>query len=828
MVISNIMLERRALTRHLDGLKNYRIVAVCAPAGYGKTTAISQWLNKDIRAKAVFSIDEYDDNIAGFCERFCYILHACQPRNNTLSEIALHPSFRNEPIEFAFRAVSALSSRKQAVLVIDDLHLITNDEVLRLLLIFLKRLPTNFQIILISRHDLPVGLSELWLKGHAVRINAQQLLFSVDEIKALYRKRGNQITQEQANSISQQTFGWAIGINAFLLSDGESLDVACEYLCDFIEENIWRKWGDITRDFMIRTAVLHELIPSLCEAVTGMDNSEKLLKELVQKGAFTSKLQNGAYRYHDLFKHFLKRKLDEQGKDFFIALLELEGNWHLSQMDFYNAINRFVQCKNHDGIAKCFEFMQSSGLVNFSISRFIEILNQSVVRDTTKKYPHLLFFLAYSSLAKGHLDDTIFFMDEYYNKCSRVEEGGFLFTHNIVYMLLLDFRISVTRIPDLIVVPNDMSRVMTQKWSLSMQMPLLHRGVVDYSIEAELDVADFMKNQMLAKTNGAFGDKAPLLIEIIIAGLLYERGDLEKAHLYALQANAMIRENSFIDTKLCAMYILVSTLDAIGDAHMSSKIIQEILRLIENSKAYQLRPNYNAFVARRKFVQGDIESAERWLDVHATITPTFWGLYVALTTCRAFMVMEQYDSAIILLGKVLEIVRTFNRTHDIIDVQIMLAISCWKRKRSFQNKALDHLDDACLNAYPYGYIQMFVNVSAEISGMLYKLKKRVEQREDNHKKYLPFIKMLYLQTNDSPDVSIKKDKPEKIVKFTDKQKAIMSLICQGKKQKEITETLHIKQSTLRSHLDSIYNRLEVTNIIDAVRKTNSLKLLENS
>jgi len=826
LAINNIILERQALTRSLDKLKNHRAVAVCAPAGYGKSTAISQWLKKDTRAKAVFSVDEYDNNVAEFCERFCYALLACQPRNSKLSEIAHHPSFRYASNEFAFRAVSALSSRKQAVLVIDDLHLITNDEVFRLLLIFLKRLPTCFQIILISRQDLPVGFSELWLKGHAARINAKQLLFSVNEIKALYRKRGNPITQVQANSISDQTLGWAMGINAFLLSGGESFDVICEHLSDFIEENIWKKWDDATRDFMLRTAALNELIPSLCKAVTGIGCSEELLEEFVQKGAFTSKLQNGVYRYHSLFRHFLKQKVSEQGKDFFIALLELEGNWHLSQNDFYNAIDRFIQCENHDGIAKCFEIMQTSGIENFSTSRFLAILNQSVVRDTTKKYPHLLYFLAYSSLAKGDRDDTIYFMDEYYNKCSGVEEGGLLITHNIIYMLFLDHRVSATRIPDMVVIPNNMTKIDTQKWSLSMHMPLLHRGVIDFSIEAELDVVDFMKSQMLAKTGWAYGDKAPLIIETIIAGLLYERGDLEKAHLYALQANAMIKEDFLVDTKLCAMYILVRILDAIGDACKVSEIMQVILKSIEDSKAYQLSPNYDAFVVRRKFMQGDIESAERWIDVHATVSPTFWGMYVSLTTCRAFILTEQYDSAIILLSKILEIARAFNRTHDIIDVQILLAIAYWKRKRSFQNKALVHLDAACRSAYPYGFTQMFKNEGAEISGMLYKLQKRVEQQEDNNKKHLSFIKMLYLQTNDCSDV-IKRDKPEKIVKFTDKQKAIMHLICQGKKQKEITETLHIKQSTLRSHLDLIYNKLEVTNIMDAIKKINKLRLLDN-
>jgi len=223
-IINNIMLERRNFISTLNKLKSNRVIAICAPAGFGKTVAVTQWLGRETRAKAFFSVDEYDNNFAGFCERFCNALCACQPQNKTLSSIISQPTFQSAPDTFALRAISVLSSRKQAVLVIDDLHLIHDNTVLQFLLILIKRLPKNFQVVLISRHDLPLSLSELWIKGQATRISAEQLLFTNEDIIALYKKRGNQITQEQAGEVSKKTQGWAIGINALLLSGKQSFD----------------------------------------------------------------------------------------------------------------------------------------------------------------------------------------------------------------------------------------------------------------------------------------------------------------------------------------------------------------------------------------------------------------------------------------------------------------------------------------------------------------------------------------------------------------------------------------------------------------------------
>jgi len=825
MIVSNIMLERQDLIRTLNERKDDRILAVCAPAGYGKTVAITQWLNKDTRAKAIFSLDEYDNNIASFCERFCTALLSCQPHNHTLSEIVFHPSFRNAPNEFAIRAVCALSNRKQTVLVVDDLHLIHNNEVLQLFLIFFKRLPSKFQIVLISRHDLPIAFSEFWLKGYVACIGAEHFLFSVDEIKALYKKRGSQITQEQARRINQQILGWAMGINAFLLSGGESFDVAYEYLSDFIEINIWEKWDDITRDFMLRTATLRELTPALCEAMTGVAHSGKFLKALVQKGAFTTQLQNGSYRYHDLFQLFLKRKADEQGKELLISLWEIEGNWHLSQKDFYSAVDCFIRCKNHEGIAECFDLLEASGHIDFILKRLITIMKHPEIQNAAKKYPHILYPMAWCAFAEGRVDRLFSFIDEYYARHDEIVARYKGSAHKTLYMLMFDFRLPLSQMTDKMGMLSATPNLSIIRWTLAVRVPLPHRGIRDFS---KLTLGNVVENAMTmgSKTGWMFGDAGFMLTSSILAGLLFEQGHLEEAYKYAINAVSEIKSRFLTEANFCSLSITVCVLDALEDSSGAERILTSISALIEKDKAYHLGYNYDAFLVRRKLVSGDVKAAKDWVEAQTSDELTLWGIYAAITTARAYIVIEDYDAALILLKKILGMVNAFNRTLDIIEVQILLAVTYWKKKRRFQNEALENLEIACRTAYPYNYVQMFVNESAELTSMLYKLQKRVEQHNSEDKKHLSFIKILYQQTDSVSNVRLEKTKQERTINFTDKQILAMNLLCQGKTQKEIADMMNIKLTTLRYHLTSICSKLDAANVSDAVKKIRAMRLLE--
>jgi len=829
MAISNIMLERMELISTFNELKNHRILAVCAPAGYGKTVAVTQWLDKDARAKAILSIDEYDNNLSSVCERFCSALHTCQPRNKTLNSFVSHPSFQNAPKEFALRAISALSVRKQAVLVIDDLHLIHNNKILQLLLVFIGRLPKNFQVVLVSRHDLLLNLSDQWIKGQAARISAEQFLFTAEDIMNLYKNRDSLITQTQATEIIQQTQGWAIGINAFLLSEGQSSHNVYEYLDGFIQFNIWEKWDEETRDFMLHTSELRELDHSLCAALTGNSNSDNFIKKLVQKGAFITQLREGVYRYHHLFQQFLKRMAKERGEKFLYSLLETEGQWHLSQGDFYAAIGCFIRCKSYIGIASCFDFLAGSGSRNFALERLLPIMNHQEVKDTAKSYPRLLFLLTWCAFAEGRANDMIHFMDEYYTRHDEILASYPSSAYKSLFMRIYDFRVPPSQMMKDIGVLSDTTNISVSQWSVSLHMPYLHRGLKDYS---ELAIGNVVENckAMLSNIGWILGEEAPMLIQTLTAELLYEKGDLEQAYEYAVMATTEIKTHFLSEASFCAMSILINVLDALNEegdkgSMAASRLLESISQLIEETKAFELLHSFNALSVRRQISAGNIKAANEWLESQSPENPTLYKMYADFTTCRSFIATGKIDFAIILLKKILEIAIAFNRPLDIIEARILLAVAYWKKKGKFQGSALNDLDEAVCMAYSFEYVQVFVNDGVELAGMLYKLMNRVKQRNEDDSGLLSFIKQLYLKTRNDQNFDEDNGTVKASVAFTDKQKAVAQLLCQGKTYEEIAKSLGIKKPSVRTHLKFIYNKLNVTNGIDAVAKMKTMELL---
>jgi len=828
--MANVMLERQELIYTFNKLKKHRLLAVCAPAGYGKTTAVTQWLDKDTRAKAILSLDEYDNDLTGFCERFCAALYTCQPRNETLNAFVSHPSFQNAPKEFTLRAISALSARKQAVLVLDDLHLIHDNKILQFLVVLIGRLPKNFQIVLISRHDLPLSLSELWLKGQAVRISAEQFLFTIKDIMALYKNRDILITQAQAKDIIQQTQGWAIGINAFLLSEGQLPDNIYEYLDGFVQSNIWEKWDESTREFMLRTSELRELNPSLCAALTGNPHSGQFIKQLIQSGAFITQLKKGVYHYHHLFQQFLKRMASERGETFLHTLLETEGQWHLSQADFYSAIDCFIRCKSCVGIAKCFDFLAGAGNNHFALGRLIPILNREEVKNAAKNYPRLLFLLTWCAFAEGRANDMALFMDEYYARHEEILASYPSSAYKSLFMRIYDFRVSPNQMMNDIGAMSDTPKVAVPQWSVSLHMPFLHRGLKDYS---EMAVGNVIENckMMQSKIGWILGEEAPMLLNTLTAELLYEKGALEQAYEFAIMAVAETKSHFLSESNFCAMSILIYILDALVEkdeksAMAASGVIESISQLIEDTKTYELLHSFNALSVRRQILAGDIESAEKWLLSQSFESATLYKMYADFTTCRALIATEKFDFAIVFLKKILTVTSAFNRPLDMIEAQILLSIAYWKKKGKFQDYALDYLENAAGIAHPHGYVQMFINDGAELAGLLHKLINRVKQRAEKQDGLLSFVKLLYLKTREHPNITETKVADKPFVGFTDKQKIVATLLCQGKTYHEIAESLGIKIPSVRTHLTFIYNKLDVTNGADAVAKINAMGLLD--
>lgn len=827
---------RQNLKRIYEEISDARIIYVCAPAGYGKTVAVRQWFEQNGYESAFVSLDEFDNDSAHFCRRFCAALCECQPKNAALHKITAHPSFDSTPEEFALRTLTALSGDKHIHLVIDDLHFVDNERVLRLLLGFLKRLPENFQIVLISRNELPPEFAYLWLKGHLARITADDLRFSRDEIILLYKESKHFITPKKADEILSFTDGWAIGIGALLLSGnatGSPEGASIEYLEEFIKTHIWLRWDEETREFLLKTSVVKELTPTLCAALTDIVDSEKLLDKLVKQNAFISRTGNGVYRYHNLFHNCLLHMLEERGGEYVRALQSRVGYWYLGERDFYSAIEFFIKCENCEGIVKCLEFLSGSSREFAFVEKLISVAGSPLIREAAEKYPYIYALLVWMSFNNGRASDMAYYADQYYKNQTKIIRKDTRFASASILILLIDFRNSLKDLKKsvlkifMLAIKMKLSDVEADLGIINQNMPLMHRGTRDCS-ESVLGNAETNIAVLKKMLGGLLGGYGVMLMECLIAGLLCEQAQLERALGHALTANAKIEPHFSAESKFIAMATHIYILDALEQNEQADKIIQKIDGMIEEENAYYLSCNFNALKIRRKLIKGDMKAADDWLDEYGKSLHDildFYKLYGHITTCRAYITKGDYDSAIILSKKILTLAESYNRPLDIIEAQILLSISYWKKKRGFQNEAMSYLEQAVSLAYKYEFIQLFINEGVELSGMMRRLQKSVEQRKTDAAVSSDFIKMLYLKTLEYQKDGLTSGQPVTTEKYTDKQLTVMRLLCDGKSYRGIAEIMGIKLPTLRSHIALIYKKLDVTSETDAVIKIKTLGIL---
>ena len=223
------------------------------------------------RKSVWIGLDEYDNSPLVFYRLFCTGILSTQPDNVKMAEILNSKAFQFAPVEYTIHFLSRWTQDEQTyTLILDDLHTITNKEILRSLPFILKRLPHSFEMLLLSRGALPEELNDLIESRRPVMITEKELAFSMEEIQKYYSSLGTDITEVQAQKILDTTGGWAIGISA--LSKGresEPAQVRGHILENYIDKKIWAKWDEELRDFMLVTAVADEMNAELCVILTG-------------------------------------------------------------------------------------------------------------------------------------------------------------------------------------------------------------------------------------------------------------------------------------------------------------------------------------------------------------------------------------------------------------------------------------------------------------------------------------------------------------------------------------------------------------------------------
>ena len=312
------------LNAGLDG----KLTLICAPAGFGKTTLISDWLQQTDLPVAWLSLDPDDNDPTRF---FQYVIAALQTIDPTLGQSMqeMLQSLQSPSLESLLPTlindIAACSTK--LVLVLDDYHVIKTQSIHDALAFLLDHLPPQMHIFVTSRADPPLPLPRLRARGQMTEVRAEELRFTpLEATTFLNEVAGLNLSQENVTALGERTEGWAAGLQLAALSMQGAPDVAAfiaaftgddDYIVDYLLEEVLDQQPEKTRAFLLRTSILDRMTDALCDAVTGGDDGQTMLETLKQANLFVVSLDHKRqwYRYHHLFADLLRTRLRQEMTD---------------------------------------------------------------------------------------------------------------------------------------------------------------------------------------------------------------------------------------------------------------------------------------------------------------------------------------------------------------------------------------------------------------------------------------------------------------------------------------------------------------------------------
>jgi ATP/maltotriose-dependent transcriptional regulator MalT len=326
------LVPRPRLSERLDRGAASKLVLVSAPAGFGKTTLLTEWLAArpaalaGERLAAWLSLDRGDNDPASF---WAYVIAALRTVASGVgkSALALLETPQPPPIETVLTTLlndlGAVAG--EIVLVLDDYHVIDAREVQDGMAFLLDHLPPQLHVVIASRSDPALPLPRLRARGELAEIRASELRFTADEAAAyLNEMMGLQLTAQDVAALEGRTEGWIAALQLAALSMQGRDDVAGfiagfagddRYVVDYLAEEVLARQSERVQAFLLQTSILGRLSGPLCDAVTGQGGGKGMLEALDRGNLFLVSLDDRRrwYRYHHLFADVLQaRLLDEQ------------------------------------------------------------------------------------------------------------------------------------------------------------------------------------------------------------------------------------------------------------------------------------------------------------------------------------------------------------------------------------------------------------------------------------------------------------------------------------------------------------------------------------
>ncbi len=874
---------RRTLLERLGAGVALPLTLVSAPAGYGKTTLVSHWLETSERPSAWVSLDDGDDSLVDFLNYFVAGVRTLFPGScEHLSSTLNHPEVLPPLKHLVALLCNDLDEIEQPfVLVLDDYHLLVDANVHELINQLLKHPPRCLHLVLVCRHDPPLSLVVLRARNRMIEVRMHDLQFTHEE-SAQFLGEAFDIEDEALSNLQRSTEGWpaALRLAALALRHGsrrilgrEELGNSQEFQEYLVTEVLANQEPEM-RDWLCRTSILDRFCAPLCEAVCDFTKAveaprkklggSKFLHALQEQGLFSVPLDERRewFRYHHLFQESLRRRLTQECSEDLVATLHRHAaDWLEGEGLIEEALQHLRTIGDETGIGRLI-IRQRQRIAEEEHWHRLERWLAMAPRDLLKKNLEILLLKIWSADYHERTEEVRRLVDEAEKMIERLPDGNLkkgCFRGEIAALLarrsyVLGEAASVREYAQeaLRLLPSERSS---------------ERGFAEMLLAAALQregrgrEAYALLHEALGKnTSQSAAYRGRLLA--CLCGIQWVDGDLpgilqtgrlliehaEKHRLYEalcfgklFLAAALYQQNSLDEAerqtkaemvggrlKFVASLVWLQTLIDQAYARPGSAVetFETFSRRLLESGHTVIIPFLQAYRAELALRQGRSAEALQWARSYDALElPKGLEIHWMETTAVKAFLQQGSAESLAEAEKILDSLRrSFESIHYrrfLMDVEILQALL--HDRRGEPEKALAALECAIRLAQPGRWIRVFVDLGSDVFKLLHRL-----EAEGDTLRYIGEIQAAFHGEHQGELQDAIPVVQSLIDPLTPRELEV--LICLGERRtnKEIAVALGISLGTVKRHANNIYEKLGAHGRRKAVEKAVALGIMPSS
>ncbi|MFN2234801.1 MAG: LuxR C-terminal-related transcriptional regulator [Anaerolineales bacterium] len=861
--------SRPRLIDQLNKGLNRKLILISAPAGFGKTTLLCQWIYDTQLPTSWLSLDEEDNDFTRFLS---YLIAALQNVHSSIDQTAL--ALLHTPQTPSIKgALTVLLNQLEEIpydflLVLDDYHLIEDQTIHQAIDFLLSYLPAHMHLAIISRADPPLHLARLRAQDQLLEVRMSDLRFNQAECTQFISKvLDTNISKKDLVKLQNRTEGWVSGLQmAVMTLQGredisefiDSFSGSHRYILDYLIEEVLQRQSQEIRLFLFQTSILTRFSSALCNAVTGQENSQEILAYLDKSNLFIIPLDvdRSWYRYHRLFSDLLRARLEQRSPADIAELHRRASRWFEENGFPYSAIDHALNAKDYQRAVGLIENIAEKTLMEAQITTLLR-WRDKIPQEQVAGFPNLAFIFLWAHMLKGYQFDEVRMQVEMIENAQQISPGwqptllAFMEVSlanmrkagEYAYQALQELDPDESYFRSIALWIYGISKVVNQNLQESFQVmeELFHMNQVQENVMfgtltasqlgkiqlrlGNLKEAERIYLKSLETSHDRQGNLIPIAGEVLegLGELYLELNQLDEAADCLWEAIELTKQ--WRDVAALEAYITLARVkQAQGDWEAARDAIDKAMDLAIKFDVVDFDDRMVKMWQARLWIGfGDLDQAERWaaeirlqdpseISTWEHIEPTEYQLRLRESLVATILLVKQkkYAEALDRIDWYIQVFKQQGRTLTMLEAMLLKAEALYGMQA--HQDAMVVFNQVVEQAEPAGYMRLFLDQGEPVKQLL---------RRSPQTAYTDALLSAFEGVRPKPD----RITQPLVEPLSPRELDVLRLLPTNLTTPEMAETLYIGVNTVRSHIKNIYSKLGVHKRSEAVTKARDLDII---